>query len=80
MTKPTPSEERDVEKEVDRDYLVKTLRRAADALEKGESFRLQVAGERLTIPADAHISIEHERGDEDGEMTEEVEFQFRWNP
>lgn len=66
--------ERDVEKNVPKERFIETLRRVADALEKGESFRIQVAGERITIPADCELLVEHERGD--GE--EEVELQFRW--
>lgn len=66
--------ERDVEKNVPKDRFIETLRRLADALEKGEAFRIQVANERLTIPKDAELSVEHEReGD-----TQEVELQFRW--
>ena len=50
------------------------LRRLADALERGERFTIQVAGERIRVPADAVFNIEHEReGDE-----EELEFQFKW--
>lgn len=66
--------ERDVEKDVPRKRFIETLRRIADALEKDESFRIQVAGERLTVPADAQLSVEHER--EEG--VQEVELQFRW--
>lgn len=53
---------------------VDALRRLADALEAGESFRIQVAGTRFTVPAGASLSIEHEA--EDGD--EELEFQLRW--
>lgn len=67
--------ERDVEKITDREYFAKTLRRVADAVESGESFRIQVAGHRFTVPADAVMSVEHEA--EEGE--EELELQFRWN-
>ena len=66
--------ERDVEKDVPRKRFIETLRRITDALEKDESFRIQVAGERLTVPADAQLSVEHER--EEG--VQEVELQFRW--
>ena len=66
--------ERDVEKDVPKQRFIETLRRIADALEKEESFRIQVAGERLTVPADAQLSVEHER--EDG--VQEIELQFRW--
>jgi amphi-Trp domain-containing protein len=66
--------ERDVEKNVSKDFFIETLRRVADALEKGESFRIQVAGERVTIPAGCELLIEHERDDEE----QEIELQFRW--
>ena len=48
--------------------------RLADALEQEQSFTIQVAGERFTVPANASISIEHERS-ADGE---ELEFQLKW--
>ena len=51
------------------------LRRLADALESGGPFRIQIAGERFTVPRSAEFNVEHERGD--GE--EEVEFQLRWS-
>jgi amphi-Trp domain-containing protein len=70
--------ERDIERIVDKESFVKTLRRAADAIEKGEGFRIQIAGERFTIPANAVYSVEHEREQEDGKTVEEVELQFRW--
>lgn len=65
---------RDVEKVYSTEEFVAKLRRLADALETGQAFEIQVAGERLHIPADAHFSIEHER---EAEM-DEVEFQVRW--
>jgi amphi-Trp domain-containing protein len=70
--------DRDVERAVDKGTFVTTLRRAADAIEKGEGFRIQIRGERFTIPASALFSIEHEREEEDGKTTEEVELQFKW--
>jgi amphi-Trp domain-containing protein len=68
------SGERDVEKEYSTPEVVAKLRRLADALESGSPFRIQVAGERIRVPARAEFSIEHER--ESGE--EEVEFQLKW--
>jgi amphi-Trp domain-containing protein len=66
--------ERDVEKIYSTSEVVSKLRRLADALEKGERFEIQVAGERVYVPARAEFSIEHEReGDE-----EEIEFQLKW--
>lgn len=65
---------RDVEKVYSVKDFVAKLRRLADALEQQEPFTIQVAGERFTVPADASISVEHERS-EDGE---ELEFQLTW--
>jgi amphi-Trp domain-containing protein len=65
---------RDIEKVYSITDFVAKLRRLADALEQQQSFTIQVAGERFTIPADASISMEHERS-ADGE---ELEFQLKW--
>ena len=66
--------DRDIEKGYTTKQMVAKLRRLADCLEKEKPFRIQIAGERLTIPSSAIFNIEHER--EDG--MEEVEFQFKW--
>ncbi len=55
--------DRDVERDCPSERFVETLRRVADALESGDSFRIQVANRRFTVPADAELSIEHEAGD-----------------
>ena len=69
-----PREPRDVVRTYTAKQFVSKLRRLADAIENDERFRIQVAGERISVPPDATISVEHERdGDE-----EEVEFQIRW--
>jgi amphi-Trp domain-containing protein len=65
---------RDVEKGYPKREFIKKLRRVADALERGERMSIQVAGERISIPAGALFNIEHER---EGDL-EEVEFQFKW--
>ena len=66
--------DRDVEKVYSAADFVAKLRRLADALEAGERFEIQVAGERVYVPARAEFNVEHERdGDE-----EEVEFQLKW--
>jgi amphi-Trp domain-containing protein len=65
---------RDVERNYPIKRFVEKLRRLADALEDGERFRIQVAGERVSIPPDAVINIEHERG----EGEEDIEFQLKW--
>ncbi len=67
--------ERDVEKMYGTEDVVAKLRRLADALENGSAFRIQVAGERIRVPARATFSVEHERGDDE----EEVEFQLKWS-
>jgi amphi-Trp domain-containing protein len=65
---------RDIERVYSRSQFVAKLRRLADALEAGEAFSIQVANERLRVPADAAFNIEHERAG----GVEEVEFQVRW--
>jgi hypothetical protein len=53
---------RDVEKDYPLPEFVAKLRRLADAIENGARFDIQIAGERLSVPARAAFSIEHERG------------------
>lgn len=65
---------RDVERNCTTADFIATLRRLADALERGDPFRIQVAGTRFTIPGVAALSIEHEANDEE----EELELQLRW--
>jgi amphi-Trp domain-containing protein len=66
--------EKDVEKSYPVKSFVEKLRRLADCLEQAKRFQIQVDGERISIPPNAVISIEHER--EGG--AEEVEFQLKW--
>jgi len=66
--------ERDIEKDYPIDQFIDKLRRLADALENGDKFEIQIAGERIYVPVRAQYNIEHERGD--GE--EEIEFQIKW--
>ncbi len=66
--------ERDIEKAYSKRQLVAKLRRLAAALEAGRPFSIQVAGERLQIPADAVANIEHERKG----SSHELEFQLKW--
>ena len=65
---------RDVEKMYTKTEFIKKLRRFADALEDGKKFSIQIAGEKISVPKNAIINIEHER--EKG--AEEIEFQIRW--
>jgi amphi-Trp domain-containing protein len=65
---------RDVERVYSTSEFVSKLRRLADALEAGKRFEIQVAGERIYVPARAEFNVEHEReGNE-----EELEFQLKW--
>ena len=69
-----PKTDRDIEKGYSVKQTVEKLRRLADCMETGKPFRIQVAGERITVPASAVFTIEHEReGD-----AEELEFRFTW--
>ncbi len=65
---------RDVEKVYSTSEFVSKLRRLANALEAGKRFEIQVAGERIYVPARAEFNIEHEREGND----EEIEFQLKW--
>ena len=66
--------QRDIEKDYPLDDFVAKLRRLADAIEKGERFEIQIAGERIYVPVRARYNIEHERGEDE----EELEFQIVW--
>lgn len=66
--------ERDIEKTYPVGEFIEKLRRLADALEKGERFDIQIAGERIFVPVRARYNIEHERS-KDGQ---EIEFQITW--
>ncbi|MFZ2188081.1 MAG: amphi-Trp domain-containing protein [Candidatus Moraniibacteriota bacterium] len=65
---------RDIEKKYSDAEFIKKLRRLADALEKNKRFSIQVADEKITIPAGAIINVEHERVRDE----EELEFQIKW--
>ena len=69
-----PKSDRDLTKAYPRAQFVAKLRRLADSIESNKPFTIQVAGERLRIPADATFNIEHERSGSD----EELEFQLLW--
>lgn len=65
---------RDIEKTCTTEEFVAKLRRLADALEKEKNFRIQIAGEKVYVPAGAAFNIEYER---EG-LSEEIEFQIKW--
>lgn len=65
---------RDLTRTYSRAQFVAKLRRLADSLEAEKAFTIQVAAEKLRIPAHVDFNIEHERtGDGD-----ELEFQLLW--
>lgn len=66
--------DRDLTKAYSRAQFVAKLRRLADAIESERAFTIQVAGERLRIPASANFNIEHERSG----GQQELEFQLLW--
>ena len=59
---------RDVEKVYSTSEFVSKLRRLADALETGERFEIQVAGERVYVPTRAEFNVEHERDGNEEEI------------
>lgn len=65
---------RDVTRRYSLKQFVNKVNRFIESSGRGGSFRIQVAGKRITIPKNAECSIEHERG-KDGE---ELEFQITW--
>ena len=65
---------RDIEKDYPAKQFVSKLRRLADSIENGHRFRIQVAGERVSVPPNATINIEHERSS----SGQEIEFQLKW--
>jgi amphi-Trp domain-containing protein len=74
MSKKTTQRKRDIEKNYPAHQFVAKIRRLADCIEQGKRFQIQIAGQRVSIPGNAVINIEHERG-----STEvEIEFQLKW--
>jgi amphi-Trp domain-containing protein len=67
-------EERDIEKSYPKKDFVAKLRRLADSIENGTTFKIQIAGERIYVPVKAEFNIEHEREGTE----EEIEFQIKW--
>ena len=66
--------DRDLTRAYSRAQFVAKLRRLADAIESERAFTIQVAGERLSIPASAVFNIEHERSG----SQQELELQLLW--
>ena len=74
MTKRKIKPKRDLEKDYSQKDFVVKLRRLADSIEQDKRFRIQIAGERVSVPPDAVFNIEHEREGNN----EEIEFQMKW--
>lgn len=68
------AKKRDLTRTYSRAQFAAKLRRLADSIEAGEPFTIQVAGERLHVPAQVTFNIEHERAG----RQEELEFQLLW--
>ena len=66
--------QRDIQRTYTAKQFASKLRRLADAVENDERFRIQVGGERVSVPPHARIAVEHERAGKD----EEIEFQIFW--
>jgi len=65
----------ELEETLSREDFVARLRQLADALEKGDGFEVDLAGETVTLPKDAVYSVDYEG--EDGE--EEIGFRIAWS-
>ena len=64
----------DIDKRYSTTETVKRLRRLADCLESGKPYKIQIGGERVTVPNRAVFALEHEtKGN-----CKEIAFQFRW--
>lgn len=70
-----PTSDRDLTRTYTRSQFAAKLRRLADAIETEKPFTIQVAGERLRIPADVTFNVEHERSGSE----QELEFQLIWS-
>lgn len=70
----TTEEGREVTRTYATEQNIQKLERLVEALRENKAFEIQVAGERLCIPAGTEFSIEHEQ---EGPL-HELEFQFRW--
>ena len=69
-------EDVDVERTFAKKETAAKLRRIADAIESGKSFRIQVNGNRVRVPAGARIDIELQREEYEGG---EVEVEIKWD-
>ena len=75
MSDRTAARGRDVEKSYSNADFVAKLRRLASAIENGERFEIQIAGQRVQVPVRAAYAVEHEKSS----TSEEIEFQIKWD-
>lgn len=64
---------RDIQKGYTNREFVAKLRRLADAIERDRPFAIQIAGERIHVPAQAVFNIEHERSREAEEIESRIQ-------
>lgn len=64
----------DVEKSYTNRENAAKLRRLADSLEQGKAFEIQIAGNRIYVPASAEIEFEYQREDDE----QEIEIEIKW--
>ncbi len=65
---------RDITKTYPIRSFISKIKRLAEGLEKQKQFTIQIANEKIKVPKDAIVNIEHERTKE----VEEIEFQITW--
>jgi amphi-Trp domain-containing protein len=66
--------ETDVEKTYSTKATANKLLRLAAALEAEETFEIQIAGERVSVPPYAAVEIEYERNEDE----ESIEIELKW--
>lgn len=68
------NKKRDITKTYPLKSFISKIRRLADGLENKHQFTIQIANEKIRVPIDAIVNIEHERSKD----SEEIEFQISW--
>ncbi len=66
--------ETDVEKTYSTKATANKLLRLAAALEAEETFEIQIAGERVSVPPNATVEFEYERNEDE----ETIEIELKW--
>ncbi len=69
------SKNRDLERTYSRAQFLMKLKRLSQAIKSSKGFSIQIAGERISVPASAIFNIEHER---EGQY-HEIEYQLKWS-